>query len=103
MDFVVPVAMELVAPQTHSRKFVILDLGAGWIASRVKFGVNLQSLRRGRRRNEIDNDFVAQKRLPAPVLADEAEQSVLDLVPLAGARRKVAHGDPQPRFICQFL
>src|ERR1700687_1880814 len=103
MDFVVPVAVEFVPPQTHSRKFVILDLGSGWIGARVKFSMNLQSLRGGCGRNEIDDDLVAQKRLSAPVLTDEAEQSVFDLVPLAGARRKVADRDSQSCFIRQFL
>ena len=67
MDFVVPIAVELVPSQTHPRKFVIVDLGSGWIAARVKFSMNLQSLCRGRDRNEIDDDFVAQERLSPPV------------------------------------
>ena len=32
----------------------------------------------------------------APVQGDRGEHAVLDLVPLRGARRQVAHGDPQP-------
>jgi len=40
-DFVVPVSMKLVPPQTHSGKFVILDLGSGWIAAGIKFSMNL--------------------------------------------------------------
>jgi hypothetical protein len=31
-----------------------------------------------------------------PAAADRGEQPVLDLVPLAGARREVADGDRQP-------
>ena len=34
------------------------------------------------------------KRLASPVLGDVAEHPVLDLVPLARARREVADGDP---------
>ena len=43
------------------------------------------------------------KGLAAPVLADEGKQSVLDPVPLAGARRKMAHRDVQAGFIGQLL
>jgi len=41
--------------------------------------------------------------LAAPVLGDEAEQAVLDLVPLAGAVREVADGDRHPDFIGELL
>jgi hypothetical protein len=40
---------------------------------------------------------------PAPVLRDETEQVVLDLVPLARPRRKVAHNQRNPQLIGQFL
>jgi hypothetical protein len=36
---------------------------------------------------------MAYERLAAPVLADEGEQAMLDLVPLACTWRKVAHRD----------
>ena len=39
----------------------------------------------------------------APVLGDVAEQGVLDQIPLAGARREVAHADAQPGLIGQAL
>ena len=103
MDFVIPVAVERVPPQTHASKFVVVYLGSGWINSRIEFRMNLQSLRGGRGGDEIDNHLEAQQRLATPVLADEAKQPVLDLVPLAGARRKVADRDPQPSFIGQLL
>jgi hypothetical protein len=32
-----------------------------------------------------------------------AEHPMLDLIPLAGPRRKVAHRDPQPDLVGQFL
>ena len=103
MDFVVPIAVKLVPPQTHARKFVVFNLGSGWVGGGIKFGVNLQSLRSGGGGNEVDNHFEAQERLAAPILTDAAKQSVLDLVPLAGARRQVADSDPQSRFIGQLL
>lgn len=60
MDFVVPVAVELVPPQTHASKLVIFDLGSGWIRARIEFGMNLQALRSGRGGNEIDDHFKAE-------------------------------------------
>jgi hypothetical protein len=77
MDFVVPIAVKLVPPQTHACKFVVFNPGSGWVGGGIKFGVNLQSLRSGGGGNEVDNHFEAQERLAAPVLTDEAKQSVL--------------------------
>ena len=50
-----------------------------------------------------DDYLVADQRLPPPVHADEREQAVLDLVPLAGARREMADGDFHPKLIRQLL
>ena len=46
---------------------------------------------------------MADEWFASPVLGDVAEESVLDLVPFAGARREVAHGDTQPRLISEVL
>lgn len=42
---------------------------------------------------QIHDDFVTHKGSPAPVPGDVAEHPVLDLGPLAGSRREVAHMD----------
>ena len=47
----------------------------------------------GRVSDEADDCFVGPERPAAPVDRDERKQSVLDLVPLAGARRQVADVD----------
>src|ERR1700680_1230641 len=103
MDFIVPIAMELVPSQTHASEFLVFDLGSGRVAAGIDFSMNLESLRSGRGGDEIDDHLVAQQRFSAPVLTDETEQPVLDLVPLACARRKMADSDPQSRFIGQLL
>src|SRR3954471_12256947 len=46
---------------------------------------------------------MADQRLAAPVLPDEREKAMLDLVPLARPRREVAYRDLQPRLIRQPL
>src|SRR5674476_863742 len=45
--------------------------------------------------DQVDDDLVAGQRPPSPVQGDLGEQPVLDLVPLAGAGRKVGDGDRQ--------
>src|SRR5581483_10583046 len=55
------------------------------------------------RRDEVDNDLVADEGFTAPVLADEGEQAVLDLVPFAGAGRKVAHGNRHSQLVSKLL
>ena len=57
----------------------------------------------GRRRDQVDDDTIADERLSAPVLADVREEAVLDLVPLAGARRQVVDGDVDVEFVGELL
>jgi len=81
--------VKLVAANIDLSDFLVRDFGAGWIDAVVQFGVNQQT-RLGRcSGNETHDDLVAEKRPPAPVLRDDREKPVLDLVPLAGARREV--------------
>ena len=53
--------------------------------------------------NEVDDDFMTDQRLASPVLADEGEQTVLDLVPFAGARWEVADRNLESCFVGQLL
>src|SRR5260370_37628766 len=53
--------------------------------------------------NEVDNNLVTDQGFATPVLADEGEQAMFDLVPFAGARRKMADSDVQSGFIGQVL
>jgi hypothetical protein len=53
--------------------------------------------------NEVDYDLMTDQGFAAPVLADEGEQAMFDLVPFAGARGKMADFDVQSGFISQFL
>ena len=47
----------------------------------------------------MDDDLMTNQRLAPPVLADEGEQAVFDLVPFAGARWEVADRNLQSGFI----
>src|SRR5882672_10093499 len=54
-------------------------------------------------RDQLDDHAMADEGLGAPVLADEGEEAVLDLVPLAGAGRQVADRDVEAEFVGQLL
>ncbi len=41
MDFVVPIAVKLVAPKSDARKFLVVDFGSRRIDAVIDFGVNL--------------------------------------------------------------
>jgi hypothetical protein len=62
-----------------------------WIVILVQLAV--QTGARGGRGDQLNHRVVPDQRLGAPVLADEREQAVLDLVPLAGAKREMAEHD----------
>src|SRR5438093_2713716 len=96
-DRVVPVTMELCWLYSHVFEFSARDLHPGGIALLVQAGSDLQPGLRGGAPDQLDDHLVTDQRLPAPVLGDVAEHAMLDLVPLAGAGREVADGDPQPR------
>src|SRR5262249_6973657 len=53
--------------------------------------------------NEVDDGFMAQQRSASPILGDETEQPVLNLVPFAGAWRKMTYVQFQPQRVRQVL
>src|SRR5512135_1121861 len=82
--------------QQDSLKLLLRHLDLRWIRPRVQSGLDLQARRRSRRRDQLDDYLMAHQRPAAPVHRDVREQAVLDLVPLAGARREVADRDLKP-------
>src|SRR5262245_28374361 len=54
-------------------------------------------------RNQVHDDIMAHERLSAPVLSDMAKQPMLDLIPFAGPRRKMAYVQFQSDSVRQFL
>ena len=66
------------------------DDEAGLIASLIQLGFDAQPRGGAGVADELDEGLEGAQRTPPPVLRDVAEQPVLDLVPLARARRKVA-------------
>src|ERR1035441_2208039 len=64
-------------------------------------GPRVQSRLGGGRGDGLDDDLVGYQRAGPPVHGDEAEQPVLDPVPLGRAGREMRHGDLQPGLGCQ--
>ena len=74
-----------------------LDVEAG------HFRANLQAGFCGRRGDQIDDHAIADQGFGAPILGDEGEQTMLDLVPFAGSRREVMNFDRYAEFVGQPL
>ena len=69
----------------------------------VQHATDLEARRGSRGRDEADAGRMREQRLAAPVLRDEREETMLDLVPLAGARRAMADRNHQSRLLGQLL
>ena len=79
------------------------DFDSGRIAVRVNLRADLETHLCGGCCDEIYDDLMAHQGLPSPVLADEGEQTMFDLVPFAGARRQMANKNFNPGFVGEFL
>src|SRR5450759_2819555 len=95
--------MEFVRQQRNSGQLLVADFDARWIFVGVQLCAYFQSLIGLGVGNQIDYHLMAPEWLAAPVLADKGEEPMLDLVPFAGARRKVAHRDLETGFVGELL
>src|ERR1700732_291192 len=67
------------------------------------FAVDLQAGFRRCRADQVDDHLIADERLRAPVHANEGEQPVLDLVPLARSGRKMMDLNGDAEFVGETL
>ncbi len=88
--------MKLIPSQMQLRHLLVRYFDTGWIGAGIKLGVHSQAFGRRRARDQTNDDCQARQWLTAPVLTDEAKQPVFNLIPFAGARRKVADRYAQP-------
>ena len=100
---VVPVAVELGAPDIQGRHVRWADLDTGRTDVRVTVAIDLQSGAGGSGADQVDDGRQAGQRLAAPVPADERAQPVLDPVPLAGAGRQMAYADLEVKLAGELL
>ena len=103
LDRVVPVAVEAAGTEADLRHLLVADLPALGVLALVDLATDAQPGLGPGRGDEVDDGHQAGQRPSAPVGADVGEQPVLDLVPLAGARREVADGDGKSRGVGQAL
>ncbi len=95
--------MELAAAEVDGGELGVGDLDLVGIAALIELGVDLEAAASRGRGDQVDDHLAGDERLAAPVLADEAEQAVLDFVPLAGAGREVADLDLQAGLVGELL
>jgi hypothetical protein len=85
-----------------------LEFGVGnGDASRIRLAVldgsDVQSFLGGRMRDQLNDGFQGDERFGTPVDGNERKEPVFDLVPFAGGRRIMRHGDAELFFIGQGL
>src|SRR5712691_1119213 len=102
-DGVVPLGVCAVSPEIDLLHFCVGYLNTGLIESRVQLGLDPKAGRGARGTNQVDHSLIAHQRFALPVQTDEGEHAVLDLVPLAGTRWIVTHGDGQAGLIRELL
>ena len=78
------------------------DNPAGILAG-VEFAAHGEASFGGGGGYQLDDDPIADEWFGTPVLADEGEEAVLDLIPLAGAGRQVADRNVEVEFVGQRL
>src|SRR3990172_1375994 len=96
---VVPVAVEAVAVDIHGLHLLVRDSATRRVLSTVQPTDDFEAFRGGRAGDQVDDRLVVPQWLTSPVRGNEGEQAMFDLIPLAGARRKMTHGQRPPRFV----
>lgn len=85
---IVPFTMPFVYSDVEAAEFLIVNFDALDIFVRIQIAFHLETRFRSGVADEIHDDFIVLQRSSAPVLADECEQSMFDLVPLGSAGGK---------------
>src|SRR5277367_1686188 len=91
--------MERVTSYVEARHFRIGDLYALGVKVRIEVAADRKPFFRRGVGDQRDCDVEADERHGAPVLGDEAEHAMLDLVPLGSAWRIMANPNGQAGFV----
>src|SRR3954451_4830057 len=89
--------------QSQPRELLVTDLDRDFVMIGVQGSLHDQARARRGTGDQADDRLEAEQRPATPVLRDEAEQPVLDLVPLAGPWWEVADQQRQAEFVGQGL
>ncbi len=95
--------MKLVPFYGKSGKFFVGNLDPLGVGVFIDSGLDAQSLTSGGVADQIHDNLSTDQRVPSPIGGDMAEDSVLYLVPLAGAGWKVANLEGHLHFIGELL
>src|SRR4030043_1680737 len=95
--------MKRVPFQVHSLKFFNRYLPAGRVFPTIQTAGHLEPFGGRRASDQVYDRLIIQKGFTAPIRGDEREQSVFNLVPFAGARRKVTDRKRKTRCIRKLL
>ena len=102
-DGIVPLAMKGITDEVEGLEFGVADGETRRIRLAVLDGGDVQSFLGGRMRDQLNDGFQRGKRCGTPVDGNERKEAMLDLVPFAGGRRIMRHGDRELFFIGQGL
>src|SRR5579864_8884540 len=95
--------MELGSFDVDGGHFFIRNLDPLRVTVGIELTANTQTRSSSGRGDQVHNHAVADQRFGTPVQSDEREEAMLDLVPLAGARRKVTDRNLDPNLIGEAL
>ena len=100
---VIPVTVEAMPCEAYGGHLGVCQRDPARIVAAIQLGSDAQPRSAVRRANQAYDGREVHERGPSPVHGDVGEQAMLDLIPLARARRKVAHRDREPGAIRQPL
>ncbi len=90
-DGVVPFTVDGVGGEVDGGELLVGDFDAFGIFVLIQLGAHLEAGCSCRCCNQLDDRAVAAQGLAPPVDGDEREETMLDLVPFAGAGRQVTN------------
>src|SRR5947209_18826866 len=99
LEGVIPLAVKIVSDDVKRLEFLIAHFDASRIGVGVLDGSDDQSLLAGGMRDELNDRFKRDQGLGTPVDGDVGEEPMFDLVPFAGARRKMTDCDALSSFV----
>src|SRR5271154_1468102 len=102
-DGVIPFAMKIFWLEVECGHLGVRDFEALFVGVCIDPAGDVEAGFGGCVGNQLDDDLMAEQRFTAPVLGNEGEQAVLDLVPFAGAWRQMANSNGDAEFVGQDL
>src|SRR2546426_504267 len=103
LDSVVPITMEDMRSQSNLPHLSVLDLLPRLVFPCIQNRLDGQSTLGRGSSDEVHDGLETDERPPLPVHADEGEEPMLDLVPLARSRRVVTDRNRHPHLIRELL